>query len=126
MNRAFLGLALSMTTFSVSGGIIEIDCPKIGVTPPYDINWRTTDGWQQVTSAQSYLNCRNYIDPQGNLRCSYKAAAHSTVNVFDLKKLPPENVNCQKKNVVCGFKCTTQVKRIAPQINRPLHLIKPQ
>lgn len=125
MKKALLGIALTMSTFSASGGTIEIDCPQIQVNPPYNINWRTSDGWEKVTPAKSLLNCQNYIDPQGNLRCAYKAAAHSMVNVFALKKSPPQNATCQKKNVVCGFKCTTQVNRVSPQINKPLHLIKP-
>lgn len=100
---------------------IEIKCPRIEVGNPYNIE-KITDGagWEVTTAAKSILNCRNYIDPQGYLRCSYKASAHSSVNTYAMKRMPPENTTCEAKDPECSFNCTRDMQKTSIKLKAPV------
>ena len=121
-------IVLCISMFSASSlyaATINVDCPKIKVDNPYTILSYLPADWQvDPDLAASYLNCRSHINPQGYLKCSYKASGHSTVNTYAVRRMPPDNTTCEAKDPVCGFTCTTTPKKYSPQTKAPVRRLR--
>ena len=126
MKNMIIALWISMlSASSLYAATINVDCPKIKVDNPYKILTHLPADWQvDPNLAASYLNCRSYINPQGYLKCGYKASGHSTVNTYAVRRLPPKNTTCKAKDIVCGFTCRSTQQKYSPKIKAPVKKLK--